>query len=145
MLLTTQEEVETKGSKDENKYSVKKYKPAPEDKLSKEDFLEANEAGLRHKGTDNHWSYYTPSLQIAYNLGYENISLKDSDVVTGIRYGEAPEKGISTNYSENRSEKGLSLAQISGEKEIGSSNWFKDRKAFEYRGLKLPYKGSAVS
>ena len=45
--------------------------------------------------------------------------------------------GISYNFAENKSENGLSLAQEYGKKEIGSSMWFKDRKAYEYEGLKV--------
>lgn len=123
-------------------YSTNDYTHAPNDELNASELIRANELGLKHRETGDWNSYYTPSMQVAYEAGQNGISLKDQPIIKGIRYGKAPEKGLSWNYSENKSEKGLSLAQVKGEKEIGSSNWFKDRKAYEYKGIKTPWKGS---
>ena len=102
------------------------------------EILKANETGMN---TSEYISYHTPVLQIAFDLGQDGIDLKKQPVVTGYRYGKAPESFISFNYREQISEKGLSLAAINGEKEIGSSVWFNGKK-HEYTGILLPRKGS---
>lgn len=112
-------------------------------KTNRDSILKANEAGLRHKTDDSiWWSYHTPIYNIAYSLGKDGISLKGQSDVTGYRYGKAKDLGISHNYREDRSEKGLSLAFLEGEQEVGSAMFFKDRKLFKYTGILLPYKGS---
>lgn len=118
-------------------YAVKEFTPSPPDKLSPDAIREANAAGLRHRDGSNYWSYRTPVLQCAYDLGQNGVDLKDAPIVKGIRYGKAPESGISTNFQSQTAEKGLSLAQEYGKKEIGSSVWFAERKAYEYRGIKV--------
>ena len=118
-------------------YSVDKYAPIPERKIGPKTLKKANAQGLIDSKTGDYQNYYTPAMQVAYNEGFAGRSLQDAEVVKGIRYGKSPDMGISYNFAENRSEKGLSLAQEYGKKEIGSSMWFKDRKAYEYEGLKV--------
>jgi hypothetical protein len=118
----------------ENGYSAETVIPAPKNSISPSDIVKANRRGLNSSEGDFE-SYYTPVLQIAYNLGKKKKDLSKAKIVTGIRYGLAPETGISQNFTEGTSEEGLSLAQVQGSKEVGSSMWFKDRKAYEYRGI----------
>lgn len=116
-------------------YNITDFVPAPQDKLTIESIKEANALGYNNR--DLFLSYYTPVLQQAFALGQIGINLSDAPVVSGIRYGKAPESGISHNYADDKSERGLSLAQEAGYKEIGSTIWFCDRKAYEYRGVKV--------
>jgi hypothetical protein len=109
-------------------------------KVSREDLINANTYGLKNKESFLSW-FLTPVLQMAYEMGQNSIDISDFPVVTGYRYGKAPELGISYNYREDRSERGLSLAALEGEKEIGSSMWFTDRDIFKYSGI-LIKKGS---
>jgi hypothetical protein len=99
--------------------------------ITKEQILKANAAGLKHRATGDFWSYYTATLQVAYNLGYEGISLENAETITAFRFGKAPEKFISWNYSESKSENGLSVYT---EKSIVRSE-FLDRAKFEYTGI----------
>ena len=119
------------------RYACKSYKPSPKNRLKASTVIKANAAGLKHHGTSVFWSYYTPVLQAAYNLGLKGIDLSSAPIVKGIRYGEAPNSGLSTNYKSGKSELGLSLAQELGHPEIGSSIWFSDRNAYEYSGIKI--------
>lgn len=101
--------------------------------------LDANKYGL------NDWQggdYHTPIYSVAMQLGVSGVNLSECPVVKGYRYGKAPWSGISQNYRDNCSEKGLSLACVNEEQETGSCIWFNDRQKFEYEGLLLPYKGS---
>ena len=104
------------------------------------EILKANQNGLNNP--DGFDSYYTPILQIAYNLGQKGINLESQPDVIGERYGNIPEFGLSYNYSADKSENGLSLANLIDEKEVGSTIWFSDRKKVRVSGLLLPYKGS---
>jgi len=106
-----------------------------------EDIREANAAGLAHRDSDTYWSYYTPTLQRAYDLGYRGVSIADAPLVAGYRYGAAPESFISRNYRDDRSECGLSLAAVDGEDEVGNSMWFADRPRLRYTGV-LAARGS---
>lgn len=63
-------------------------------------------------------------------------------VVTGYRYGNIPESGLSFNYADDRAEKGLSLAAINNTDEVGSTVWFTDRKVVTVSGVLLPVTGS---
>jgi len=99
--------------------------------VTRDDILNANRYGLKQVYT----SFWTPVLEVAYLLGYEGVDLTDAPVVTGYRYGSAPEMFVSNNYRDNVSEKGLSLAAINGQNEVGSSVWFSDRKKHEYTGV----------
>lgn len=124
------------GSKPGTGYSVKNYVPAPEDKLKVADVIAANKIGLDNR--DSFFSYYTPVLQKAYNLGQLGIDLSKCPVVFGIRYGKAPDSGISYNYLDGKSERGLSLIQERGKPIIPSEIWFSARKtAYEYHGIKV--------
>lgn len=102
-------------------------------KTNRENIIEANVYGL-NVGWEG-GSYYTPILEMARTLGCDGIDLRKAKVVTGYRYGKASEFGISQNYRDNISEKGLSLAALKGKKEIGSSMWFSDREKYEYTGI----------
>lgn len=99
--------------------------------ITKDQILKANASGLKHRTTGQFWSYYTPALQIAYNLGYEGISLENAETITAFRYGKAPERFVSWNYAENKSENGLSVYT---EKSIVRSE-FLDRQKYEYTGI----------
>lgn len=94
-------------------------------------YISANASGLAHRTTGQMWSYYTPSLQVAYNLGHEGIDLSIAEVVTGFRYGNAPESFISWNYAANASENGLSIYT---ENSIIRSE-FLDRNRVEVSGI----------
>lgn len=131
------EQVEVKEGDRIVPYSVDSYVPAPPDELKVESVLRMNAKGLRDRVNGEYQSFYTPVLQSAYNEGIAGHDLSSMPIVWGIRYGKAPELGISFNYAEGKAERGLSLAQEYGKKEIGSSMWFKDRKAYEYRGIKI--------
>ena len=120
------------------RYEATDYVKAPDDKIKKTYIVWANKIGLDDSKSGGYSSFYTPVLQRAYDLGYnKGIDLRDAPIVEGIRYGAAPDSGISQNYAEGTSEYGLSLAQESGKKQIGSSVWFSGRKAYEYRGVKV--------
>lgn len=108
--------------------------------LSRSRILAANKYGMEHPGEFG--SYYTPSLQVAMELGQKGIDLSKQPDVTGYRYGGIPQSGISTNYAEGKSERGLSLANLKGKKPVGSVIWFADRKKIKVTGMLLPYKGS---
>lgn len=109
-------------------------------KLTREKILEVNKMGIENP--DAFWSFYTPSLQVAFELGQNGIDLSGQPDVNGYRYGNIPESGLSHNYMDDRSERGLSLVAIDGQKEVGSSIWFCDRKKVKASGLLLPKKGS---
>lgn len=109
-------------------------------KITADDIRTANKEGLESPAS--FWDYRTPTLSVALDLGRRGISIQDAPIVTGIRYGKAPESGISHNYRDDISERGLSIAQLAGEKEIGSTMWFAERKECQYTGILLPYKGS---
>jgi len=104
--------------------------------------LSINKAGLKHYESDRYWSYHTPILQVAYNLGHRGIDLSIQPDVIGWRAGKSPQCGISTNYRENISEYGLSMLYINDEPICPSMIWFAERKRYEYKGLLLPYLGS---
>ena len=109
-------------------------------KITADDIRTANKEGLSSPAS--FWDYRTPTLSIALDLGRRGISIQDAPVVSGIRYGKAPEGGISTNHRDGISERGLSLAKVDGEDEVGSVIWFEAREERRYTGILLPYKGS---
>jgi len=49
---------------------------------------------------------------------------------------------LSYNYRDQVSERGLSLANLEGEDEVGSSMFFKDRGLVQVSGVLLPKTGS---
>ena len=110
------------------------------EKITADDIRTANKEGLENPAS--FWDYRTPTLSIALDLGRRGISLQDAPVVSGIRYGKAPEGGISNNYRDGISERGLSLAKVDDADEIGSVIWFEGREERRYTGILLPYKGS---
>jgi hypothetical protein len=109
-------------------------------KVTADEIRKANLEGLNDP--QSFWDYYTPTLSVALDLGRRGISLQDAPVVSGIRYGKAPDGGISNNYRDGISERGLSLAKIDGAEEVGSVVWFEGREEHRYTGILLPYKGS---
>jgi len=118
---------------------IKKYSK----KVTEEDIKSANLAGLRHKDSETtYWSYYTPLLQVSYDYGHNGIDLTEEPVVTGFRYGDPSDSGLSYNYRDQVSERGLSLANLEGEDEVGSSMFFKDRGLVQVSGVLLPKTGS---
>lgn len=111
-------------------------------KVSQKDITTANAAGLKHRDGSASWSYYTPVLQMAYNLGLDGVNLSDAPVVSGYRYGKVSEHGLSFNYADQKTEKGLSLAAIDGQPECSSVIWFRDRAKVAVSGVLLPLTGS---
>ncbi len=101
----------------------------------------AYELGRKHAANGNYCSWYTPRLEMAYNLGYDGIEVDFENPVSGYRYGVCPER-TSFNYAENRKESGVSLAALDGQKEVGSSMWFCDREKVNVTGLLISDKGS---
>ena len=101
----------------------------------------AYELGRKHASNGNYCSWYTPRLEMAYNLGYDGIEVDFENPVSGYRYGACPERN-SFNYAENRKEVGVSLAALDGQKEVGSSMWFCDREKVNVTGLLISEKGS---
>ncbi len=99
--------------------------------VTKLQILGANSAGLKHRNTNHFWSYHTPTLQVAYNMGLDGINLSESKDVIGYRFGKAPDTFISYNYSDNKLENGLSVYT---EKSIVRSE-FLGRKKYEYSGI----------
>jgi len=99
--------------------------------ITAEQYKEANLIGLKHRGSGNLWSYYTPTLQIAYNLGLNGVNIQDVKNIVAFRYGKAPDNFISYNYSENKAENGLSV--YTNMSIIRSE--FLDRDVYTYEGL----------
>lgn len=97
--------------------------------------------GCRHAQNGGYTSWYTPRLQMAYNLGYDGIAVDFDNVVSGYRYGRCPEHE-SWNYAADRKECGVSLAVLDGSPEVGSSMWFADREKVSVKGLLIGAKGS---
>lgn len=124
---------------------LKYEKPYKEKPVLLETILKANRYGLRNK--DDFTSYYTPILDVAKDLGQQGISLENQPSVIGYRYGFAPEKGLSHNYADDISERGLSLVESTNNRANDSrknyyESFFGDRPKKFYKGIELPYKGS---
>ncbi len=100
-------------------------------KTTEQQYKDANAAGLEHRTTGLFWSYYTATLQVAYNLGLDGVSIQDVQPITAFRFGEAPENFISWNYRDNAPEKGLSVYT---DKSVVRCE-FMDRKKYKYTGL----------
>lgn len=86
--------------------------------------------------------WYTPCLDVAYNLGQKGKEINFDDVVKCVRSGRVPNGGVSYNFRDQYSEKGLSVLNVIGEEEVGSAVWFSERTTIEVEGIRLPYKGS---
>ena len=97
--------------------------------------------GKRHAENGDYCAWYTPRLEMAYNLGYDGIEVDFENIVSGYRYGKCPEHE-SYNYADNTKEHGVSLAALDGQKEIGSSVWFCDREKVRVSGLLISETGS---
>jgi len=95
--------------------------------ISREQIIDANKDGLNGMPC---W-YYTPILKVAHKLGSNGVNLENAQVITGFRYGKAPESFISYNYVENTSENGLSIYT---DKSVIRSE-FMGREKYEYTGL----------
>lgn len=115
-------------------------------KTTAQHILTANAAGLRH-GESGMWSYYTHILQVAYNLGCRGIDLSKQPVVSGWRYGQIPDSGLSKNYRDDISERGLSLMEADGADTV--ADWVSamyivsgNRPVVHVTGVLLPYTGS---
>ena len=109
--------------------------------ISKKDLIAAN------KNRDDYSiSYYSPLLRAAQNLNYD---ISDQPVVSGARYGNAPECGLSYNFRDNCQEKGLSLAYILGDDKTKKNEvlnltiaLISDRPVIEFTGFLLKEKGA---
>ena len=108
-------------------------------KVTAEDIKKANKEGL--ESPDEFWSMYTPVLNQALSLGRLGIDIQNQPVVTGYRYGTAPD-ACSYNYRDDHAEHGVSLSRLEGEKDIFSAGFFAGRKEYKYQGVLLPTKGS---
>lgn len=95
--------------------------------ITKEQILGANKDGLSGLPC----FYYTPILKVAHKIGSNGVNLENAEIISGFRYGKAPENFISWNYAENSPENGLSIYT---EKSIVRSE-FINRKKYEYTGL----------
>lgn len=107
-------------------------------KVTAEQIIKANRYGLN----GGYSSYYTPVLEVAARLGNEGIDLSTQPIVTGRRYGYAPESFLSYNYAENRCERGLSLVALEGQPDMWSAMFLTDRAVVTYSGVLLPFCGS---
>lgn len=124
---------------------VKFEKPYTGKPLTREVILKANRYGLNNR--DDFSSYHTTILDVAKDLGQQGVNLENQPSVVGFRYGLAPENGISRNYADDVSERGLSLVETTKNRANDSRRWhydsfFGDRPKKLYRGIELPYKGS---
>jgi hypothetical protein len=110
--------------------------------INEKDIRNANKAGLRHNNNNSDcWSYYSPLLQAAYDLGrYHGLAV--GGLVTGWRYGDVPEFGVSKNYVTGDSEGGLSMAKIDGVESSWRGFLMTARKKVNVSGLLSPLKGS---
>lgn len=97
--------------------------------------------GRKHAQSGGYCSWYTPRLQMAYDLGYSGIQVDFENVVSGYRYGKSPER-CSYNYAANCWEHGVSIAALDGGYEVHSSVWFCDREKVAVVGLLVNAKGS---
>lgn len=106
--------------------------------------IDANRYGLaEHKRDNDEWtSWYTPVLQIAYEYGRRGIDLSDCDDVSGYRYGNIPDGGLSINHRDHESERGLSLAAIDGCEENWIVIFLLERPKIKVSGLLLPKTGA---
>lgn len=109
-------------------------------KVTREAILKANAVGLANR---DDWSFFyrTAVLDIACTLGREGIDLSSQPDFTGWRFGKGPDTGISYNYRDDFSERGLSLAVKPDSSEVESVIWFNGDK-YTYTGLLLPFTGS---
>jgi len=112
--------------------------------VTERDIRTANAEGLklRAAGYDYPGDRHTAILSIALYLGFEGVSLADAPVVSGYRYGNVPYSGISYNFRDGLSERGLSMAQLDGAKECASCIFIGDRPEVRVSGVLLPYTGS---
>ena len=76
--------------------------------LKAADYITANRAGLG-SSWETAQSFYTPCLQVAYNLGLEGVDISKCEIVTGFRFGGAPNAFISYNHAQKEAERGLSV------------------------------------
>jgi len=111
-------------------------------KTTAEMFEKAYRLGRKYSESGEIACFFTKCFDVAFDYGFQGIEIDFDDVVTGYRFGEIPEGGVSYNYRDCQFEDGLSLACVDGETEVGSSMWFSDRKRVSVRGIRLPKKGS---
>lgn len=112
-------------------------------KVTEKDIKEANKKGLLKAG-NGVARWYTPVLQQAYDMGVNGFNIQDCPVVSGYRYGDIPDCGVSNNYADNILEWGLSIAAIDGEEEHKALSmlFMRGREKVAVRGVLLPQKGS---
>jgi len=102
--------------------------------ISKDMYLDANKSGLSDSKLGDYVSYYTPTMQKAYDMGQQGIDLGNAPIIKGFRFGGTPSKYISHNYADNVSESGLSV--------YGKNSSV--RPEFEERGNKKEFTGILV-
>jgi hypothetical protein len=105
--------------------------------------IDANRYGLAEceRNRDEWTSWYTPILQVAYEYGRRGVDLSECDDVTGHRYGNIPDGGLSVNHRDHESERGLSLAAIDGCEENWITIFLMERPKINVTGLLLPKTG----
>ena len=109
-------------------------------KTNLDSILSVNKYGMENpNGFD---SFRTPIHQMAYELGQSGVDLSKQPVVKGWRRGKPPESGISSNYRDDISERGLSLMAIDNGKPGFSEMFMGDREKYNVEGILLPKKGS---
>ena len=105
-------------------------------------YKKAYEAGIQDEKNGWYRGYHTAIFNAVYDCGRKGVKIDFDKVVKAVRYGDVPEGGRSKNYRDDYQEDGPSVAYIEGDKEVGSSIWFKDRNKVSLRGILLPQKGS---
>lgn len=121
-----------------------KYAWATSPNITRESLLDANLYGLREhrSGAITFASWYSPEHAAAYRYGTEGVDLSTQPTVEGWRRGGAKFGGISHNYRDDVSERGLSMMSIEGSKPGFSEMFMGDRDRHDYTGLLLPDTGS---
>ena len=99
--------------------------------LKKQDFEKANKLGLA--GADV--CFYSPLLNVAFDLGCNGQSIDDCEIINCFRFGGLPDTGVSHNHASDCSEKGLSVYTDSDV----------IRAEFEERGNKVELRGIKVA
>lgn len=115
--------------------------------IGRDDIIRVNKQAIESGPTLK--SYDTPIYKVAQGAGFDKIDLSTQPDVWALRYGSAPESGISQNYADDISERGLSVFKVFGDNEFVPNNtglryeyFFGDRPVYGYKGMLLPYRGS---
>ena len=109
--------------------------------ITKKHYNMAYDLGRADAKNGHRTSWYTQALYNAYELGMDGIIIDWDDIVECRRAGGIG-NGVSWNHLDGRSERGLSVLNVVGEKEVSSAIWFSDRGITTVTGIRLPFKGS---